>query len=106
VRKRATLPQRVAVFGLLFVSQASFAAPAPDATAAEPVESVIPGLIVNLVPLFLIFAVFFVIIRAYRKRYGSYMERASLHMDRLEQNTARIITILEEISKEIKTRDR
>ena len=74
---------------------------ASAADGAETDESAISKFIFNVVPLLLILAFFGLLMRAYNKRHGRYVERARQHMDRLEENTSRIVTELEEIRKEI-----
>ncbi len=97
MRRLAITYRRVLAFGLVIVP--GIASAVDD---AEADESVVHGFIVNVVPLLLILVVFGLLLKAHNKRYGQYMERSRQHMDKLEDNTARIVTELEEIRKEIK----
>jgi thiaminase len=69
---------------------------AADRTAEHP-----PSLgeaLVSLLPFFIIMGVVVLLLRRAAKRNKPYMERATVHMERVEKQNERIIALLEEIA--------
>lgn len=55
-------------------------------------------LFLDLLPLLILFGLLFFILRRANKRNGPYMERAMLHMERLEKQNEEIIGLLRDVA--------
>ena len=53
----------------------------------------------SLLPIVIIFTIVFVLVRRFGKRNEPYMERAKVHMDRIEQQNEEIISLLKDIKE-------
>jgi hypothetical protein len=71
----------------------------PALAAEEAAKSTGQQLLTGLLPVIIIFTMLWFVLRKVSKRNAPYMERATIHMDRLEKQNKEIITLLKDLSK-------
>jgi len=72
----------------------------PALAAEEASKSPGQQLITGLLPLIIIFTFLWFVFRKLGRKNEPYMERATIHMDRLEKQNEEIITLLRKLTKE------
>ncbi len=71
----------------------------PALAAEEAAKSAGQQLLTRLLPAIIIFTMLWLVIRKLGEKNEPYMERATIHMDRLEKQNEEIITLLKDLSK-------
>jgi len=83
----------------IFVSAACLCLAVPAWAAEDVTPSYAVKTISGLIPILIIFGLLYFVLRRINRRNGPYMDRAMVHMERLEKQNEEIIRILNEIAE-------